>query len=123
MKTMATILLIIALVHVGGCGGETSEKENKNFFTSGDKEADQRAQQRMAQSEQLKGDEEKKSLYDRLGGQPGIQAIADDFVTRAMADPRVNFDRKGVEQGGVSIHAGRSETWNASPDKAKALKE
>ena len=30
------------------------------------------------------------SLYDRLGGQPAISAVVDDFVARAAADPRIN---------------------------------
>ncbi|MGH9719899.1 MAG: group I truncated hemoglobin [Bryobacteraceae bacterium] len=30
------------------------------------------------------------SLYDRLGGQPAIQAVTDDFVARILADGRVN---------------------------------
>jgi hemoglobin len=31
-----------------------------------------------------------KSLYDRLGGKPAIQAVASDLVDRILADPRVN---------------------------------
>lgn len=30
------------------------------------------------------------SLYERLGGKPAIQAVVDDFVTRILADQRVN---------------------------------
>ena len=37
-----------------------------------------------------------KSLYDRLGGEPAITAVVDDFVGRAAADPKVNFTRKGT---------------------------
>jgi hemoglobin len=40
---------------VAGCGSKPAEKANTNFFTSGSREADQRAGQRMAQSEQLTG--------------------------------------------------------------------
>lgn len=35
------------------------------------------------------------TLYDRLGGGPAIYAITDSFIDRAMADPRVNFQREG----------------------------
>ena len=35
------------------------------------------------------------SLYDRLGQEPAIKAVVDDFVTRAAANPKVNFFRKG----------------------------
>jgi len=112
-----------------GCGENT--KQNKDFYTSGSQEADERADQRMAQAQQLKGGSEgsgdllappKKSLYDRLGGDAGLAAISDDFVTRAMADPRVNFNRQGVTQGGLSIHFDRSVQWNPTPDSIKALK-
>lgn len=37
-----------------------------------------------------------KSLYDRLGGEPAVRAVVDDFVGRAAADPVVNFTRKGT---------------------------
>jgi len=33
---------------------------------------------------------EKKSLYDRLGGKPAIQAVVDDFVGNVAADRRIN---------------------------------
>ena len=33
---------------------------------------------------------EKKSLYDRLGGQPAIVAVVDDFVGNVAADNRIN---------------------------------
>jgi hemoglobin len=31
-----------------------------------------------------------RSLYERLGGKPAIQAVASDLVDRILADPRVN---------------------------------
>ncbi len=33
---------------------------------------------------------EKKSLYDRLGGKPAIQAVVDDFIGNVAGDPRIN---------------------------------
>jgi hemoglobin len=33
---------------------------------------------------------EKKTLYDRLGGKPAIQAVVDDFVGNVAADTRIN---------------------------------
>jgi hemoglobin len=125
------IALLLPLQFISGCGED--QKQNKNFYTSGNREADQRADQRMAQAEQLQGGGEgagdkakssdsKKSLYDRLGGQQGIAAISDDFVTRALADPRVNWQRKGVTQGGLSIHRDRSMQWDANPQNVNGLK-
>jgi hemoglobin len=129
----------------------------KNFFTSGSREADQRASQRMAQAEQLTGSgegtgekgvkkaevkkpeagagaaagttnkaaqaTEKLSLFDRLGGQPGISNIVTDFTPRVLDDPRVNWDREGVTRGGFSIHRGQSETWKPTPQNVALLKK
>jgi hemoglobin len=36
-----------------------------------------------------------KSLYQRLGGEPALTAVVDDFVDHAAADPRVDFTRGG----------------------------
>jgi len=113
---------------IAGCGG-SSQQQNKDFFTSGDKDADQRAQQRMAQAQQLSNQgsgaaasSDKASLYDRLGGQKGVAAIVNDFVDRAMADPRVNWNRKDVVQGGLSIHRDTSEEWKPNPEDVKVMK-
>jgi hemoglobin len=114
---------------IAGCGG-SSQQQNKDFFTSGDKDADQRAQQRMAQSQQLSNQGsggsatsgDTVSLYDRLGGQKGVAAMVDDFVDRAMADPRVNWNRKDVVQGGLSIHRDASVEWKPEPEDVKVMK-
>lgn len=37
----------------------------------------------------------KKTLWDRLGGEPGVTKIVDDFVTLAAPDPKVDFSRGG----------------------------
>jgi hemoglobin len=54
-----------------------------------------------------------KSLYDRLGGEPAITAVVDDFVGRAASDPKVNFTRKGIP----------GAEWNASPENVAKLKK
>jgi hemoglobin len=46
---------IIVMTLTGGCHRTAAQKANANFFTSGSREADQRASQRMAQAEQLAG--------------------------------------------------------------------
>lgn len=53
-----------------------------------------------------------RSLYDRLGGEPAITAVIDDFVNRAAADPKVNFTRKGTDK-----------EWAATPDNVAKLKK
>jgi hemoglobin len=137
-------VVLAGLLTVGGCGPAAKEKSH-DFFTSGNKEADQRAEQRMAKSEQLRGDgegggekasakmtaggkvvpmsEDLKSLYDRLGGDKRIATIVDDFVTRAMADPRVNWERKGVTVGGFTMHRNKSMQWDANPGNVAQLKK
>src|SRR5690349_8650320 len=47
--------LVAATLLSAGCGGGTLQKQNRDFFTSGSQEADQRASQRMAKAEQLTG--------------------------------------------------------------------
>ena len=40
---------------------------------------------------------ETKSLYDRLGGKPAIQAVVDDFIVNAAADTRINQRLAGAD--------------------------
>ncbi|MBI5865155.1 MAG: group 1 truncated hemoglobin [Planctomycetes bacterium] len=53
-----------------------------------------------------------KSLYERLGGEPAITAVTDDFVDRLAKNPKVNVTRKGA-----------GKEWNASPENVAALKK
>jgi len=124
---------------VGCHSSKTAGKKNDDFFTSGSRDADQRASQRMAKDEQLAGTGEgagekgvkkaktegqggtapgtnsgakvegKLSLYDRLGAEKGIAAIVDDFTPRALQDPRVNWQRQGVKRAGL-FHGSDTET-------------
>ncbi len=132
-RTIARATLLLPIL-TAGCGGG-SEKKSHDFFTSGDREADQRADQRMAKSEQLKGTgegagdkspaktDDKKPLFDRLGGEKGLTAVVEDFTPRVLQDPRVNWERKGVKQGGFSIHRSKPVTWNATPEAVAQLKK
>jgi hemoglobin len=125
-------LLWCCIFATAGCG--QSQKQNKDFYTSGDSEADERAEQRMAQAEQLNGvgegagdkpatTESKRSLYDRLGAEQGIASIVEDFVSRAMSDPRVNWNRHGIVRGGFSFHFEQSMEWKPTSDEIKAMKQ
>src|SRR5689334_2742393 len=129
MKQHATALsAILVCLFVTGCG--SSEKKPQPYFTSGSHEADQRAEQRIAQAQQAqgKGDKDDKEkgpkgpLYDRLGGEVGIKAIVDDFVARALADPRVNWQRSGISTGGFVGIGTKSAQWQPSPDAVAKLK-
>ena len=117
------------LAVMAGCQNE--EKKDRDFHTSGSREADQRAEQQVAKVQQLRGEggkegkegNVKKSLYERLGKEEGIAIIVEDFVNRALADPRVNWERKGVTQGGWGFNRGKSVEWSPSPANGTKLKK
>jgi hemoglobin len=127
------------------CGTTSAGKKQDEFFTSGSREADQRAMQRMAKAEQLAGSGEgagergkesavgasasagggeivqgKQSLFERLGGQPGISNIVADFLPRVLQDPRVNWQRRGVNTGGWFTR-GQPAAWTPSPANTATL--
>lgn len=116
-------LLALALMGLIGCA---TGKEDKNF-TSGDREADLRGAASVENSKKTKGNgekivEKKATLYERLGGEPRIRLIVDDFVKRALEDPRVNWARKGESTGGI-LRRDRSVEWSATPENVTRLKE
>jgi hemoglobin len=137
-RRRTALILTAALCGVVGCGGTKATKKD-DFFTSGSREADQRASQRMAKEQQLGGTVQgketakanegaaaqatgKQTLFDRLGGQQGLTAIVDDFTVRVLADPRVNWERKGVKRGGLFTRD-ESVTWNPTPQNVATLKK
>jgi len=131
-----TLLLLTATLSACGNG----VKKDDSFFTSGSREADQRAEQRIAKAQQLQGDTQntnanplgipgqpnatpaKKSLYERLGGNDGITRIVDDFISRALADPRVNWERKALSANGVLGLGKKPDPWKATDDAVKTMK-
>jgi hemoglobin len=143
LRIMTPAPVLAAALAIAGCAGQ--QKKPQPFFTSGSPEADQRADQRMAKDRQLKGGNDaddakttkasstakgdktdeparapaKLTLYERLGGEEAINKIVDDFVTRALADPRVNWERKGVTQGGFSWHRNKSVEWHGNVEVMK----
>ena len=121
-------LIACGTIVLGLSCGQDSEKDT-DFFTSGSREADQRAEEQVARAQQLRGEgsgdegESKASLFERIGGEQGINAIVEDFVQRAMADPRVNWSREGVRHGGVLGVRRKSSTWNADAQRVDQLKK
>ncbi len=126
-RYLITTVFSVALM---GCAGQ--QAKDKDFHTSGSREADQRAEQRVAKVQQLRGEGEKgktnangesvkPSLFERLGGETGVRALMNDWVKRALADPRVNWERKGIKQGGVLGVGGKESTWNATPANVEQL--
>ncbi len=128
-KTSVQLLraTIVPLALLAGVGCGSKEKQDRDFHTSGSREADQRAEQRVAKVQQLRGEggdeaATKKSLFDRLGGEKGINLIVEDWISRALADPRVNWARKGMTRGGF-YQRNRSIEWNASPEAVARMKK
>ena len=112
-----SVIAVVCTCLLFGCVAETQREPQDEFFTSGSRQADQRAEQRVAKDQQLKGEagdergkdeasnasqKKDKTLFGRLGGEQGINAIVEDFVPRAMADPRVNWERKGVKRSALT---------------------
>jgi hemoglobin len=138
---LALVLLASLLIGSFGCGANKVGKDQDNFFTSGSREADQRASQKMALAEQLedadKGRdsgrtagktnlaaraEEKRTLFERLGGEPGISNIVADFLPRALNDPRINWQRKGVAGGGL-FGSDEAGIWKPTPENLAILQK
>jgi hemoglobin len=146
-RVLTVLTLSVAFTTMVGCGSTKSAKKNDDFFTSGSREADQRATQRMAKEQQLSGEgagekdvkkakpasggapgevkaaqaEGKLTLFDRLGGEQGIAAIMEDFTARALQDPRVDWQRKSGKHGG--LFARHDSSWNATPENVATLKK
>jgi len=109
----SALLLVGAALALPGCRATPAQKANTNFFTSGSREADQRASQRMAQSEQLAGSGEgggekgvKKAEVKKP--EPGSDAITPTGTTNKPAqaiDKLSLFDRLGGEAGVSNIVA------------------
>jgi hemoglobin len=53
-----------------------------------------------------------KPLWERLGGEATVTLVIDDFMKRAVANPKVNLNRKGA-----------GKEWTATPDQQSALKK
>ena len=148
VAAMASLLVSIALL-TPGCGSSKVEKKRDDFFTSGSRDADQRATQRMAKEEQLAGSGEgagergkkvvagssthstgasapkvegKQALYERLGGEIGISNIVADFVSRALQDPRVNWQRTGAKSG-QWFRRRETAVWTNSPQNVARLEK
>src|ERR1051325_6293328 len=71
MRALTFWFLSAALAAIVGCGTANSAKKKEDFFTSGSREADQRASQRMAKQEQLSGSGEGAGEKDVKKATPG----------------------------------------------------
>jgi len=88
-----------------GCGTQKMEKQKDDFFTSGSREADQRASQRMARDEQLAGSGEgvgEKGVKKARSAKPAADGIHPADTTNQAAQVKGKltlFDRLGGEKG------------------------
>jgi hemoglobin len=97
----------IALATLFGCHSSPAKKANNNFFTSGSREADQRASQRMAQAEQLSGSGEesgekgvKKAKVKKADDNPATPSPTGNTNVAAQATNKLAlFDRLGGQAG------------------------
>ena len=101
-------LFVIALIAGAGCGTFKSEKKKDDFFTSGSREADQRASQRMAKDEQLAGSGEgagEKGAKKAVAAPGGTDATGDKGTNKAavVEGKLALFDRLGGEKGITAI--------------------
>ena len=129
---MKTLITLTALLLLASCASQ--EQKDRDFTTSGNRDADQRAESRISKTQQMRGEGAKEgginpnantkaSLYERLGGEKGLVAITDDWVQRMMNDPRVNFERKGVKRGGMMGVGGREKVWQPTDEMMGHLKK
>jgi hemoglobin len=110
-RLLARILVLAGAAFAGvwlvGCRASSAEKSNANFFTSGSREADQRASQRMAQSEQLSGSGEgagEKGVKKAKESGSGTTAPGGDTNKGAIATEKLAlFDRLGGVAGVSNI--------------------
>ena len=120
---------LTALLAFSGCATEEAAKQ-KDFHTSGNREADQRAEQYVAKDQQIRGlaasgdkSDVKPTLFERLGGEDGIKSIVSDWVDRCLADPTVNWKRLNVTSGGVLGVGAKSEAWTPTPAAIEQMKK
>ena len=124
MPAVALMPMLLA-----ACSSGDGLRKPDEYHTSGSREADQRAEQRILKDEQLHSGDDKAGrpeqptpLYDRLGGQAGVQRIVSDFVDRVLVDPRANWKRTGVRSGGLFGIGGKPIDWDGRPEQIERLK-
>ncbi len=106
------VILLAAVIALGfmGCSSKGTAKQNKEFFTSGSREADQRASQRMAKDEQLAGSGEgagEKGTKEATASSSteGSDSTSDTNKTLKAKGKLALYDRLGSEAGISNIVA------------------
>jgi hemoglobin len=114
-QTALNFLLFSAVATMmAGCGGSPAQKQNRDFFTSGSREADQRASQRMAAAEQLTGNGEgagEKGVKEAVVAGPAGNGAANNSTNNSTnkaaqaAEKLALYDQLGAESGISNIVA------------------
>ena len=104
------IATALALGPTAGCGGsKVAQKQDRDFFTSGSVDADQRASQRMARAEQLSGSGEasgENGVKQRSFGGSGTNRPGGETVKAAITEGKLAlYDRLGGDAGISNIVA------------------
>jgi hemoglobin len=111
IRSLTLMLVSVALTVMIGCGtGKPGNKKKDDFFTSGSREADQRASQRMARDEQLAGSGEgagEKGAKKAVPVKPGTDGTASGATNKpAQVEGKLAlFDRLGGQPGISNIVA------------------
>jgi len=100
---LTVFLFFPALAALVGCGTGAPKKQNRDFFTSGSREADQRASQRMAKEAQLTGSGEgtgEKGVKKAKAAGASETATGGGTNRAAQVEGKLTlFDRLGGEAG------------------------
>jgi hemoglobin len=109
-KALTFLLLSAIATMMAGCGSSSAQKRNRDFFTSGSREADQRASQRMAADEQLTGNGEgagEKGVKEAVVASAAGSGSASNSTNKAAqsAEKLALYDRLGAENGVSNIVA------------------
>ena len=108
MCLLAAALIPVTFTCLTGCGTASSARKKDDFFTSGGREADQRAGQRMAKDEQLTGDGEgagEKGVKKAVTGKTAADSQDGGETNKAarVEGKLALFDRLGGENGIAAI--------------------
>src|SRR5437016_3497795 len=110
VRPVTAFFLTVLIMALAGCGTAKVGKKKDDFFTSGSREADQRASQRMAKAEQLSGSGEgagekgvKKAVPAQTTADTGQATNTGTNKAARVEGKLALFDRLGGEQGIVAI--------------------
>jgi hemoglobin len=96
-RLLATAICLAFLTSLTACGGgKIANKKKDDFFTSGSREADQRASQRMAKDEQLNGSGEG-------GGEKGVKKAVAAKSNAELTDANGTTNKAAQVEGKLAL--------------------